>query len=132
MTSVLLGHLTRLTMLSIDGNRLTGNIPQELANLSNLRQLWLADNRLAGSVPPELTGMEDLSLAAAGNDFDAMQWDLCRRHNHDIGDSLICAGLTMDRAVLWRLLGLGVFMFLAGLTAALATAAYRQPEPNAG
>ena len=98
-----LGHLTRLTMLSLDGNRLTGDIPQELANLSNLRQLWLADNRLTGSVPLELTGREGLSLAVAGNDFDAMPWDLCRRHNHDIGDSLICAGLTMDRAVLWRL-----------------------------
>ena len=98
-----LGHLTRLTMLSLDGNRLSGDIPQELANLSNLRQLWLADNRLAGSVPLELTGREGLSLAVAGNDFDAMPWDLCRRHNHDIGDSLICAGLTMDRAVLWRL-----------------------------
>ena len=221
-----LGHLTRLTMLSLDGNRLTGDIPQELANLSNLRQLWLADNRLGGFVPLELTGMEGLSLAVAGNDFDAMPWDLCRRHNHDIGDSLICAGLTMDRAVLWRLglekavqapvlghglgalrqlddapvghherrlgthnlylvllgeagivpvllfvlaialllrkqwgapqslvrdatvalvavialycmafqhlLGLGVFMFLAGLTAALATAPSRQPAPNAG
>ena len=95
-------------MLSLDGNRLTGPIPPEIANLSNLTQLWLADNRLTGSIPPELAGIERLSLAVAGNDFHGCPpRELQRLRNHDIDDDLICtalaAALAMDRPLLWRL-----------------------------
>ncbi len=99
-----LGNLTRLSMLSLDGNRLTGPIPPEFANLSNLGPLWLADNRLIGSIPPELDGIPRLSLAVAGNDFHGcMPWEMQRLRSHDIDGGLICATLTMDRSVLWRL-----------------------------
>ena len=99
-----LAKLTHLFKLSLDGNRLTGPVPPELANLPNLRALWLTDNRLTGSIPPALAGIERLSLAVAGNDFrDCMPRELHRLRSHDIDDGLICAALTTERPLLWRL-----------------------------
>ncbi len=99
-----LAKLTRLRMLSLDGNRLSGSIPPELANLLNLELLSLADNRLTGFTPPELAGIEHLSLAVAGNDLHGcLPWELRRLPSHDIDDGLICAALTMDRPLLWKL-----------------------------
>ena len=91
-------------MLSLDGNRLTGPIPPEIAGLADLGNLWLADNRLTGSIPPELAGIKHLSLAVAGNDFDGcMPWELHGLRSHDIDDGFVCAALGWDRPLLWRL-----------------------------
>ncbi len=54
-----LGASSSLWLLSVEGNKLTGNLP---ANLKGLRVLWVADNDFTGCVPPELrkVGNNDL------------------------------------------------------------------------
>jgi hypothetical protein len=46
--------LRRLRLLSLSGNRLTGQVPHSLAGLPDLHTLDLGNNRLEGSVPPGL------------------------------------------------------------------------------
>ena len=57
-----LGDLTRLSMLSLEGNDLQGPIPPELAKLTNLSLLDLGDNSLTGPVPPELADLTELTV----------------------------------------------------------------------
>ncbi len=49
-----LGHLTGLRSLALDGKALTAPIPPELGELTDLDLLALAANDLTGPVPPEL------------------------------------------------------------------------------
>ena len=44
----------RVTGLSLEGNRLSGQIPPELANLSHLTSLKLYENQMSGQIPPQL------------------------------------------------------------------------------
>ena len=56
-----LGHLTRLTVLSLAQNgQLTGPIPPELGNLSRLEQLRLQFTDLTGPIPPSLGRLSEL------------------------------------------------------------------------
>jgi len=41
--------------LTLEENKLTGTIPQELGNLKNLKNLWLHNNQLKGQIPSHST-----------------------------------------------------------------------------
>ncbi|MCL2098586.1 MAG: hypothetical protein FWH23_07520 [Bacteroidales bacterium] len=45
---------TALESLALDGNNLTGTIPDDLGDLPKLSELWLAQNQLTGTVPNSL------------------------------------------------------------------------------
>ena len=55
-----LAQLTQLTRLRLEQNQLTGPIPPGLAQLTRLRWLSLKDNRLTGAIPPELSRLTQL------------------------------------------------------------------------
>ena len=50
----------RVTGLSLEGNRLSGQIPPELGNLSRMATLKLYENRLSGPIPPQLGNLNYL------------------------------------------------------------------------
>ena len=50
----------RVTGLSLDNNRLSGEIPPELGSLSKLTKLALGRNQLSGEIPPELGSLSNL------------------------------------------------------------------------
>ncbi|XP_021288262.1 probable leucine-rich repeat receptor-like serine/threonine-protein kinase At3g14840 [Herrania umbratica] len=50
----------QLTDISLLGNRLTGSIPKELANLSNLTSLVLEQNNFVGTLPPALWNLHNI------------------------------------------------------------------------
>ncbi|KAL5741590.1 hypothetical protein ACOSP7_028322 [Xanthoceras sorbifolium] len=49
-----LGHLTKLESLSLGSNQLSGLLPQELENLKNMTSLYLGGSQLTGHIPPTL------------------------------------------------------------------------------
>eukprot|EP00850_Spirogloea_muscicola_P023980 SM000416S15663 [mRNA] locus=s416:20535:28850:+ [translate_table: standard] len=55
-----LGNATRLSILSLSGNRFTGGIPVELGQLGDLKRLELAGNLLTGPIPPSLGNCTNL------------------------------------------------------------------------
>ena len=56
----------RVTALSLQGNRLRGEIPPELGNLVYLKNLSLTDNRLTGDIPPKLGSLLGLEVLRLG------------------------------------------------------------------
>ena len=61
-----LSGLSKLETLSLTENRLSGEIPSELSRLYELETLSLSGNRLSGGIPPELgrlSNLETLSLS---------------------------------------------------------------------
>lgn len=63
--SGLLGHLTGLHELGLDGNALTGAIPSRVGQLTGLTHVYLGGNALTGCVPPSLR-------AVANSDIDSL------------------------------------------------------------
>jgi hypothetical protein len=57
-----LGLASYLTRLDLSGNRLQGSIPAELGNLRSLAVLNLSENRLAGTLPPRLRLLRSLRI----------------------------------------------------------------------
>ena len=55
-----LGSLSNLLGLYLGGNDLSGEIPAELGSLSNLLGLGLSENDLSGEIPPELGSLSNL------------------------------------------------------------------------
>ncbi|XP_022739395.1 probable LRR receptor-like serine/threonine-protein kinase At5g10290 isoform X2 [Durio zibethinus] len=55
-----LGNLTSLTSLDLENNRLTGEIPSSLGNLKNLQFLTLSKNNLTGTVPQSISNLPKL------------------------------------------------------------------------
>jgi hypothetical protein len=54
-----LGLLSRLSILWLFNNSLTGTIPTELALLTNLQELFLESNLLNGTVPDAVCALID-------------------------------------------------------------------------
>ena len=54
------GNLSSLETLNLDGNLLSGEIPQEMALLKNLNSLYLGDNQLSGDIPRDLALLDSL------------------------------------------------------------------------
>ena len=64
------GTPQRVTRLSLESMKLTGEIPAELGNLSNLSSLWLGGNELTGEIPAELENLSNLGrLGLSGNEL---------------------------------------------------------------
>ena len=61
-----MGELTELRSLLLANNRLSGEIPVELAALANLEQLKLAGNLLSGCIPPALLDVVANDLSDTG------------------------------------------------------------------
>ena len=66
-----LGNLINLTHLSFFHNKLTGEIPRELGNLTNLTELNLKDNKLTGEIPRELGNLTNLTVLDLENNKSA-------------------------------------------------------------
>ena len=65
-----LAGLANLESLSLPDNDLSGAIPPELGDLANLKRLYLQDNELSGAIPPELGGLANLrQLSLPYNDL---------------------------------------------------------------
>ncbi|WZZ71828.1 hypothetical protein YC2023_083198 [Brassica napus] len=64
-----LGNLTSLTRLLLGSNQFTGNLPSTLARLVNLTDFRLSDNNFNGTIPGYIgnwTGLKKLHLFASG------------------------------------------------------------------
>ena len=57
-----LANLAHLEYLNLNGNQLSGMIPIELGKIPNLRSLDLSRNQLSGAIPAELGKIPNLSL----------------------------------------------------------------------
>ncbi len=56
-----LGSFSNLEFLRLSQNQLRGEIPPKLGGLSRLRGLFLSENQLSGEVPPELGNLSNLA-----------------------------------------------------------------------
>ncbi|KAL2467453.1 putative LRR receptor-like serine/threonine-protein kinase [Abeliophyllum distichum] len=55
-----IGNLSRLAMLSLSGNELTGVIPTSIKGLHSLQQLYLHNNKIIGSIVDEICSLKNL------------------------------------------------------------------------
>ncbi|PWA41480.1 leucine-rich repeat transmembrane protein kinase family protein [Artemisia annua] len=63
--------LSKLGILSLQGNQITGGIPEEYGNLSSLTMLDLESNHLAGKIPSSLGNLKNLQfLILSQNNFE--------------------------------------------------------------
>ena len=63
------GAISRLKLLDLSGNALTGSIPAVLGDLPGLATLRLSGNSLSGCIPVALRDLETNDLAALGISF---------------------------------------------------------------
>ncbi|XP_020588408.1 probable LRR receptor-like serine/threonine-protein kinase At5g10290 isoform X2 [Phalaenopsis equestris] len=57
-----IGELAHLTVLSLPGNNITGQIPEQFGNLSSLTSLILEKNLLSGNIPASLGKLSKLQI----------------------------------------------------------------------
>lgn len=60
------GDLTELTVLRLEGNRLTGSVPSKLVTMTTLAHIDLAGNSLEGCIPPPLRAAARHDRALSG------------------------------------------------------------------
>ena len=75
------GSPSRVTILDVVGNGLTGEIPAEIGRLTQLRELYLARNQLTGEIPTELGRLSQLLRLRPG-------MVRCGRGRHGISEGL--------------------------------------------
>ncbi|RHN74876.1 putative non-specific serine/threonine protein kinase [Medicago truncatula] len=64
------GSMMNINKISLIGNRLTGSIPVEIANITTLQDLELWNNQLSGNLPPELGYLSQIRrLQISSNNF---------------------------------------------------------------
>ena len=80
-----------MTDLRLNGNRLTGPIPLEFANLSKLYALDLGHNELTGPIPPRLGLLPKLRFLGLGHN------DLTGRVPPELGSLAILSVLRLER-----------------------------------
>uniref|UniRef100_A0A0D3EVI6 non-specific serine/threonine protein kinase n=1 Tax=Oryza barthii TaxID=65489 RepID=A0A0D3EVI6_9ORYZ len=62
-----IGYLQNLNRLQIDQNEISGPIPKSFANLTSMRHLLVDSNNLSGPLPPELAETRSLQILQADN-----------------------------------------------------------------
>ncbi|KAG7340192.1 leucine rich repeat LRR-containing protein [Nitzschia inconspicua] len=75
-----IGLLTRLASLSLTDSKLTGTIPTTLGQLTGLRRLWLYGNKLHGEIPQSFNNLASLELAEFHNNslWGSMPTNVCK------------------------------------------------------
>lgn len=69
--------MTRLEVLQLDGNALSGAIPTTFVSNSALRHIDLRNNQLTGTVPETLTSFGAIDLFLAGNHIEELSDKFC-------------------------------------------------------
>lgn len=59
--------LNKLENMRLQGNRITGFIPQEIGDCKQMREIWLDDNHLTGNLPKELGKLSLLTHLSLSN-----------------------------------------------------------------
>jgi len=68
------------TVLSLDGNQLTGEIPPDIGQLINLTILNLSFNLLTGTIPSEIGNLKNLEeLILEANHLSEMPEEICNQ-----------------------------------------------------
>ncbi|KAL5975649.1 hypothetical protein ACLOJK_019975 [Asimina triloba] len=68
-----LGRLSRLRVLSLRNNRLSGQLPPDFSGMKLLRNLYLQNNGFTGQLPPDLAAMTRLvRLDVSNNNFSGI------------------------------------------------------------
>ncbi|WMV53345.1 hypothetical protein MTR67_046730 [Solanum verrucosum] len=94
-----LGNLTSLTMLDLEKNSLSGEIPAALGNLKKLQFLFLSQNNLSGTIPESLSGLPNLiNLQLALNDLTGKVPDsLYQVPKYNFSENHLNCGLNFSR-----------------------------------
>ena len=89
--------------MSLDGNQLSGNIPQELGLLKSLKHLYLGNNRLSGEIPRDLALLDSLvNLDVSNNQLSGdFPREFSRLQNLK---GLAAVGVIVYNSLLWTLL----------------------------
>ncbi|KAJ0974281.1 hypothetical protein J5N97_016246 [Dioscorea zingiberensis] len=56
------GNCSELVELALDGNSISGNLPEDLFNLPSLKRLYLQENQLSGQLSHKISNLSNLSL----------------------------------------------------------------------
>ncbi|KAI3983422.1 hypothetical protein MKX01_013489 [Papaver californicum] len=68
-----------LTVLSLNNNTITGEMPHEMGNCTQLAHIYLSGNRISGSLPSSLSNLENLKkLDISDNYFSGALPDFTR------------------------------------------------------
>ena len=96
-----LANLAHLEYLNLNGNQLSGMIPIELGKIPNLRSLDLSRNQLSGAIPAELgnlPNLEDLDLSdnQLGGEIPAELGNLPNLEDLDLSDNQLSGAIPAE------------------------------------
>ncbi|KAK2979354.1 hypothetical protein RJ640_000448 [Escallonia rubra] len=98
-----IGNLNNLYFLSIDHNMISGSIPESIGKLSKLQQLRIVDNNISGKIPPSIGNITGLSFVAAAA-------------NKLVGRSNRLTGVIPEQVIGISSLSIGLYLDLNELT----------------